>query len=112
MKILIIGSKGFIGSHAYRFFSTEHETWGADVLKDGNEKNYYLVSNHDTNFEGIFLNNLFDVCINASGNGSVPVSLNLPALDFELNVSNTIKLLDAIRMHNPRCKFINISSAA
>jgi len=112
MKILIVGSKGFIGSYAYRFFSPLHEVWGADVFNDSDDKNYFRVSNHDTNFEGIFLENVFDVCINASGNGSVPVSLNLPALDFDLNVSNTIKLLDAIRMHNPRCKFINISSAA
>ncbi|HXD91726.1 MAG TPA: NAD-dependent epimerase/dehydratase family protein, partial [Bacteroidia bacterium] len=112
MKILIIGSKGFIGSHASRFFSAGHDVWGADVLESNDDKKYYLLDKKNTNFEVIFLENTFDLCINASGNGSVPISINSPVLDFELNVTNTIKLLDAIRVHNPLCKFINISSAA
>jgi UDP-glucose 4-epimerase len=112
MKILIIGSKGFIGSHANRFFSAEHEVWGADVLEDANNKRYYRLNPQSTNFEVIFLERTFDLCVNASGNGSVPVSINSPVFDFELNVTNTIKLLDAIRVHNPKCKYINISSAA
>jgi UDP-glucose 4-epimerase len=111
MKILIIGSKGFIGSQAYTFFSKNHEVWGADIVLS-NDKNYIILEKQNTNFEFIFLKQTFDVCINASGNGSVPISINLPVLDFELNVTNTIKLLDAIRMHNPLCKFINMSSAA
>jgi len=112
MKILIIGSKGFIGSHASLFFSAAHEVWGADVLEDTKSKNYYRLNSQNTNFEVIFIERSFDLCINASGNGSVPVSINSPVFDFELNVTNTIKLLDAIRIHNPQCKYINISSAA
>jgi|SRR6185503_2492799 len=112
MKILIIGSKGFIGSHANRFFSAENEVWGADVVADDKDKQYYRLNPVNTNFEAIFLEKAFDLCINASGNGSVPVSINSPVFDFELNVTNTIKLLDAIRVHNPKCKYINISSAA
>lgn len=112
MKILIIGSRGFIGSHASRFFSAEHEVWGADVTEDGKNKNYYQLTSQNTNFEAIFQERSFDICINASGNGSVPVSINSPVFDFELNVENTIKLLDAIRVYNPQCKYINISSAA
>jgi UDP-glucose 4-epimerase len=112
MKILIIGSKGFIGNHAYRYFTTEgHQVYGADILP-AKDTSYYLLEKSDTNFEVIFESSKFDVCINASGNGSVPISLNAPVLDFELNVGNTIKLLDAIRKHNPACKFINLSSAA
>ncbi|WP_225976390.1 NAD-dependent epimerase/dehydratase family protein [Mucilaginibacter ginsenosidivorax] len=111
MKILVIGSKGFIGAHTCRFFSTEHDVWGADVI-DVSEKNYIFLNKQNTNFEQIFLTHAFDFCINASGNGSVPVSINQPVFDFELNVTNTIKLLDAIRVHNPDCKFINMSSAA
>ena len=112
MKILIIGSKGFIGSHANRFFSAENEVWGADVVADDKDKKYYRLNPVNTNFEAIFIEKAFDLCINASGNGSVPVSINSPVFDFELNVTNTIKLLDAIRVHNPKCKYINISSAA
>ena len=34
MKILIVGSKGFIGSHCVDFFSQEHEVWECDVVMD------------------------------------------------------------------------------
>lgn len=103
---------GFIGSHAYIGLSREHEVWGADVIPSDSQVNYILLDKQNTVYDDIFRNHNFDVCINASGNGSVPISLNQPVFDFELNVRNTIKLLDAIRIHTPACKFINMSSAA
>ena len=111
MKILIIGSEGFIGSHVNEYFSDKYEIWGADVIKC-DRPNYFLLEKQDTDYKKIFSHRQFDVCINAGGNGSVPISLNKPVYDFELNVTNTIKLLDAIRIYNPSCKFINMSSAA
>jgi UDP-glucose 4-epimerase len=112
MKILIIGSEGFIGSHVTKFLSKAHEVWGVDVIKKENAERYSQLDTLNTNFDLIFDKNKFDVCINASGNGSVPISINKPVFDFELNVTNTIKILDAIRIHNSECKFINMSSAA
>ncbi|MGY4383046.1 UDP-glucose 4-epimerase [Pedobacter sp. UYP24] len=112
MKILIIGSEGFIGAHARIFFSKEHQVCGADILEKQSCENYFQLSLQNTDFDTIFETNQFDICINASGNGSVPISINRPVFDFELNVTNTIKILDAIRTHNPSCKFINMSSAA
>jgi len=112
MKILIIGSAGFIGSHATHFFSKNHEVWGADIIDAHEIANYFFLGQSDTTFDSIFKHNKFDICINASGNGSVPISINSPLFDFDLNVVNTIKILDAIRTHNPHCRFINISSAA
>jgi UDP-glucose 4-epimerase len=111
MKILIIGARGFIGSHAYHFFSKDHQVWGADVLTSG-DTNFFLLNRLNTDFNEIFKTEQFDLCLNASGNGSVPVSINNPLLDFELNVNNTIKILDAIRINNPQCKYIHLSSAA
>lgn len=112
MKILIVGSKGFIGSHCVEYFTKKkNEVWQADVWKS-NETNYFLLENVNTNFETIFLHQNFDVCINASGSANVNFSFENPAVDFELNVLNVHKLLVAIRLHNPACKFINFSSAA
>lgn len=112
MKILIVGSMGFIGSHAYHYFSAKHQVWGADVVPNPGAENYYQLDKSDTDYSPVFSKQQFDICINASGNGSVPISINKPVFDFELNVTNTIKLLDAIRIQNPSCKFIHMSSAA
>src|ERR1700760_1228707 len=112
MKILVIGSKGFVGSNIYDYFNDgKNEVWGADIL-DNETKNYFKLEKQNTSYEHIFELYKFDVCINASGNGSVPISLNLPVFDFELNVTNTLKVLDAIRINNPQCKYISLSSAA
>lgn len=112
MKILIIGSEGFIGSHIKKKFSKSNEVWCADVIHNDNSFQYNQLAIVNTDFNVLFEGKQFDVCINASGNGSVPISINKPIFDFELNVGNTIKILDAIRTYNPECKFINMSSAA
>lgn len=113
MNILIIGSKGFIGAHTLRHFKElKHTVFGCDVVVDYNSENYFLVDTANADFHEIFETQEFDVCINCSGAASVPDSLIHPQRDFELNVSNVFKMLDAIRKHQPECKFINISSAA
>lgn len=112
MKILVIGSKGFIGSHCMDYFSKENEVWGCDVVIDYNQPNYFFIESVDSNFSEIFLKNEFDVCINCSGAASVPFSLEKPLNDFNLNTLNVCKILDGIRQFCPKCKYINMSSAA
>jgi dTDP-glucose 4,6-dehydratase/UDP-glucose 4-epimerase len=114
MKILIIGSKGFIGSHASKHFSAQpgFECWGCDVVTDYTTKRYLLLDSTNSDFNDIFTDNGFDICINCSGAASVPDSLKNPFRDFTLNTYNVIKILEAIRKHRPDCKFINLSSAA
>ena len=97
MKILIIGANGFIGSHCATYFA---------------KKNEIFTPEKTVNFEDLFQMQKFDVCINASGSANVGFSFENPAKDFELNVANVQKILSAIRTYNPKCKFINFSSAA
>ena len=113
-KFLIIGSKGFIGSHLKTYLEKKnYEVWGADVIIDYvNKERYFLVDASNASFHPIFEKEKFDVCVNCSGAASVPDSLENPLRDFHLNVSNTFKLLDAIKTYSPFCKFINLSSAA
>ena len=66
----------------------------------------------NSDFHSIFLSNDFDICINCSGAASVPDSLVHPLRDYILNTQNVFKVLDAIRMYRPQCKFVNLSSAA
>lgn len=112
MKILVVGSKGFIGSHCVDYFSHEHEVWGCDVVLDYNTPRYISIDSVDSDFLGIFQLHQFDVCINCSGAANVPFSLQKPFNDFKLNTLNVFKLLEAIRLHAPSCKFITMSSAA
>ncbi|MBP5375838.1 MAG: NAD-dependent epimerase/dehydratase family protein [Bacteroidaceae bacterium] len=112
MKILVIGSKGFIGSHCVDYFSQGHEVWGCDVVLDYNTPNYISIDAVDSDFLGLFEQRQYDVCINCSGAANVPFSLEKPFNDFKLNTLNVFKLLEAIRKHAPHCKFITMSSAA
>lgn len=113
MEILIIGSKGFIGSHLVRYFKTRaYQVWECDVLVDYVTTNYIQVDCTNANFQQVFENNSFDVCINCSGAASVPDSLNNPERDFFLNTVNVFDILNSIRRYNKACKFINLSSAA
>lgn len=113
-KLLIIGSKGFIGSHVFQYFYTMPNVicWSADVVVDYTSERYFLIDVTNSDFNELFENNGFDVCINCSGAASVPDSMQHPLRDFTLNTQNVIKLLEAIRKHSPGCRLINLSSAA
>lgn len=111
-KILIIGSEGFIGKHAQAFFLNKgYEVFTIDVL-DIIKENYIKVSADDSNFKQIFCNYKFDICINVSGAANVTNSFKDPLFDFNLNVFNVFKILEAIKLFNDKCKFVNLSSAA
>lgn len=113
MKIIIIGSKGFIGSHLLGYFQQNGQTvYGADVLVDYEAKNYFLIDASNSDFDDLFQFIEFDVCINCSGAASVPDSLKNPQRDYYLNTLNVFNLLDSIRKHQPKCRFLNLSSAA
>ncbi|MBD8084300.1 NAD-dependent epimerase/dehydratase family protein [Chryseobacterium caseinilyticum] len=113
MKILIIGSKGFIGRHAYKYFHEKYsETYAADVATDYVDKKYFLLDSTNSDFNEIFEAVKFDICINCSGAASVPDSLHNTLRDFNLNAHNVLKIADSIKKHNPDCKLINLSSAA
>ena len=112
MKILIIGSKGFIGSHCVDYFESKgHDVWTVDV-NQFQGVNSFLVDRHNSNFSIPFQKHKFEICINASGSAQVGFSFENPSKDFELNVINVQKILIAIRDYNIDCKFINFSSAA
>lgn len=112
MKILIIGSSGFIGSHCVSYFESKNfEVWQADV-NESVAPNFYKIERQNSEYAMVFKPNQFDVCINASGSAHVGFSFENPSKDFELNVVNVQKILVAIRDYNSNCKFINFSSAA
>ena len=114
MKVLVIGSKGFIGQHLRKFLMNNgHSVWGADVVVEyAHPEQYFLIDTSNADYHSVFQESAFDLCINCSGAASVPDSLQHPLRDYNLNTANVFKLLDAIRLYQPACKFINLSSAA
>ncbi|WP_036877786.1 NAD-dependent epimerase/dehydratase family protein [Xylanibacter oryzae] len=112
MKILIVGSKGFIGSHCVDYFSRDNDVWECDVVLEYGNDHYLSIDAVDSDFLELFRKHQFDVCINCSGAANVPFSMEKPFNDFRLNTYNVLKLLEAIRLFSPECKFINMSSAA
>ena len=113
MKILILGSEGFIGSHAKKYFLEQqgYEVYTADIIIR-QDHNYHVINPEQPDFSSIFSARQFDVCVNATGAANVQFSFRYPAMDFSLNVSNVVLMLDTLRRFNPSCKFINLSSAA
>lgn len=107
----MIGSKGFLGSNLFNYFSQKHKVYGCDILNDKN-KNYFQVIKTNPDYSQIFKENKFDLCINASGSSNIQLSLTNPNLDYTLNVDNVKKILDSIKDYNPECKLLQISSAA
>ncbi|CAD5253082.1 dTDP-glucose 4,6-dehydratase/UDP-glucose 4-epimerase [Imperialibacter sp. EC-SDR9] len=112
-KVIIIGVRGFIGSHLKTYLENKgYHVYGADVVVDYVAKNYFLIDATNGGFESVFREQAFDLCINCSGAASVPDSIRNPRRDYYLNTSNVFSLLNAIRDRQPNCRFINLSSAA
>jgi dTDP-glucose 4,6-dehydratase/UDP-glucose 4-epimerase len=114
VNIIIIGSNGFIGANAVRYFlSLEYNVWGCDITDNLHQEiNFQRIGSATKDFLTLFQKRKFEVCINCSGSANVGLSFLKPDKDFELNVVNVFHLLEAIRRTNPECKFINFSSAA
>ena len=114
MKILILGSEGFIGRTLTRSaIKKGWEVTGCDLTEaTAADYAYYKVSLLSADLEQVFSDRSYDACINAAGSGNVPYSLAHPLSDFEANVSSVIHILEAIRKFNPDCRYLHISSAA
>lgn len=89
------------------------DVFGIDLLEQPTKKYHYTkVSRLSPELDEVFENNSFDGVINAAGSGNVPYSMTHPVIDFEANSLDTIRVLEAIRKHQPKCRYIHLSSAA
>src|SRR5258708_13187118 len=98
MKILILGSEGFIGNHAVRHFSTlGFEVAGCDLFERTlhADYHYYKVSRLSPEWEEIFSGESFEYCINTAGSGKGPYSLIHPLINFQSNPHLIINIIHA-----------------
>ncbi len=111
-KIIVVGSQGFIGMAACKYFKgNKFEVYEADIFPT-NETNYFQINTENPDFYTLFQQKQFDYCINASGASNVTNSVSNPYADYHQNTYVYFRILDAVRLHNPTCKVLNLSSAA
>ena len=118
MKILVTGGAGFIGSHLVEeLLSNEHEILIFDNCLTGKKENLEITGNFT------FINDDFgsensleviekfdpDICFHLAAQSSVVVSVENPALDFEHNILQPIKLIHVLLKSN--CKKLVFTSS-
>ena len=118
MKILVTGGAGFIGSHLVEsLLSDGHELLIFDNFLTGKKENlsfdgnFKLVEDNFGSKNSLALLKNFDpeVCFHLAAQSSVVVSVQDPGLDFEHNILQPVKLLDALINSNCK-KFVFTSS--
>ena len=119
-KLLITGVAGFIGRHIACLFSSQgYDILGIDTVSPAEVSPAELHVNHyfqlelpDAKLSEILKHYELEACIHCAGRAAISESVSDPAPDFYSGVPTTFELLNALRLHNPRCSFIFLSSAA
>lgn len=106
MKILVTGGCGFIASHVVDAYVTGgYEVAVVDNLSTGNVRNLnekarlYRVDICHDNVEKVFIEEKPDIVNHHAAQISVPLSVQEPLMDAEINIKGTIRLLELARKY-------------
>lgn len=115
--VLITGVAGFLGRYVARHFA--RQGWrvvGFDEVPPENVQIAdveYVRAQLPGSALGETLKALTpDACVHCAGRASVGLSMDQPAADYYGNTLLVFELLEALRRHAPRCRFLLLSSAA
>lgn len=118
MKILIIGTAGFLGRAISHYFKQQGNTvYGVDLVPPESApihelSGYQSLQLPDERFVDLLKDWSPDACLHCGGLASVPRSYAQPEQDYSNGPALTFDLLNKIREHAPGCSFIHLSSAA
>lgn len=110
-KILIIGASGFTGQHAVQFFKNKgYDVFGTSRGREREKFIYLDVTNRKAVFRFIKAVKC-DYILYLAGQNMVKRSWESPLTTFDINLSATLNLLEACRMHQPSVKILIAGSA-
>lgn len=120
MKILVTGGAGFIGSHLVRHLLAEGaQVVVIDDLSTGLKQNLpiddrltFIEADVDSDImEDTVLQGDFDAVVHLAAQTMVNISIDDPLNDAKLNITNTVRLLEAVRKAKVK-RFVFASTAA
>ncbi len=98
MKILILGSEGFVGNNLVDGLSKNHEIYCADMVSESNHKNYSQFNVIDSESVMKTVQNV-DVVIDLVAHSLVS-SIEGPTKNAEVNIIGLLNILEACRINN------------
>lgn len=110
MKVLIIGSSGFIGSHLVDEFKSK----GYEVVCCDLKASYNTVAMDIMNLNmvtDILMKYKPDILINMAGQANVALSWKKPQLTLQLNTIGLINILESVKKINSRIRVIAVGSS-
>ena len=132
MKVLVTGSAGLVGSEAVRFYAgtgwdvcgmdnnfrrvffgdAGDTTWNRDRLGRDVERYRHLDVDirDEEGVEQVFRAHHFDLVVHCAAQPSHDKASQIPRLDFSVNASGTLNLLEATRQFAPDAVFIYVST--
>jgi UDP-glucose 4-epimerase len=116
--VLITGVAGFIGRYTAQYFSAEG--WSVIGIDHASPENaplsslsaYYNLHLPNKAFRDLLQKHSPDVFIHCAGRSSVGFSIVEPSSDFYDSTVLSFEILNSLRLHAPRCRFVFLSSAA
>ena len=116
--VLVTGVAGFLGQYiSRRFFDLGWHVVGIDMAVNRKAPLSWVSAYHQVKLPGPVLSEIlkstkFDVCIHCAGSSSIGASIEEPVDDFYSSTVVTFELLNSLRLFNPGCRFVFLSSAA
>ena len=110
MKVLIVGSEGFIGHHLCNEFADN----GYSVVRCDKRENagVYKVDIMDINsVRGIVEKEKPDYIVNMAGQANVGLSWSKPQLTVELNTIGLINILEAVKAVDTKIRVVTVGSS-
>jgi GDP-4-dehydro-6-deoxy-D-mannose reductase len=115
MRILVTGSRGFVGRHVQNDLQVAgHEVLGLIHAAERPARSAQEFEGDicDANRMRNLVRDLRpDACLHLAGVAFVPVAWSKPEFVFEVNVQGTLNVLDAFRTEAPEARILIISSA-